>query len=183
MATRTPVALLLAFVLASAVVAVAVAAGRNYDGPAQNIALTADQAKYTTLTGSSAAAKPSADKRRGYRSGWQVAYLKGTAKKPIAAFALIYVYRTTADAKRAYANSCSDCSGTFRTEGVSMKFKAASQKSTPGVVDIATCRNIYVAVVVSGKLTSNALAQAAGALAGGVYAKAMAGGMSPCKTA
>ena len=64
-----------------------------------------------------------------------------------------------------------------------MKFKAASQKSTPGVVDIATCRNIYVAVVVSGKITSNALAQAAGALAGGVYAKAMAGGMSPCKTA
>ena len=64
-----------------------------------------------------------------------------------------------------------------------MKFQAIANGKSPGVIDIATCRNIYVAIVVSGKTTSNALARAAGALAGGVYAKAMAGGMSSCKTA
>ena len=58
-----------------------------------------------------------------------------------------------------------------------MKFKTTTQNKTPGVVDIATCRNVYVAVVVSGNITPSALAQAAGALAGGVYAKAMSGGM------
>ena len=175
-------ALLLVLPVACVAAATALAAG-NYAGTARQIALTAEQAKYKALTGSAAAAKPSADKRRGYRSGWQVAYLKGTVDKPIAAYALIYVYATPADASRAYANSCSDCSGTYRTEGVSMKFKATTQKGTPGVIDIAACRNIYVAVVVSGKVTPSALARAAGSLAGGVYAKAMAGGMSPCKTA
>ena len=182
MALPRSVALLVAAVVAAAAAGAASAAG-NYAGTAQQIALTPAQAKYKTLTGSSAAAKPSADKRRGFRSGWQIAYLKGTAEKPVAAFALIYVYRTTADAKRAYANSCKDCSGTYRTEGVSMKFKATTQQGAPGVIDIATCRNIYVAVVVSGKVSSSSLARAAGALAGGVYAKATAGGMSPCKTA
>ena len=49
------------------------------------------------------------------------------------------------------------------------------------MIDIATCRHVYVAVVISGKLGAAALANAAGALAGGVYAKAMAGGMSPYK--
>jgi hypothetical protein len=176
---------LLVVVLAFAVTAgTATAAGPkgNYDGAASDIALTAAQAKYKTTTGEGAAPKPSSDKRRGYLDGWQIAYLKGTATKPVAAYALIYVYRTAADAKRAYANSCKDCSGTFRAQGVSMKFMPTTGK-TPGVIDIATCRNIYVAVVISGKIGASALANAAGALAGGVYAKAMAGGMSPCKTA
>ena len=112
----------------------ALAAGTkgNYDGIASDIALTAAQAKYKTTTAEGAAPKPPADKRRGYLSGWQIAYLKGTATKPVAAYALIYVYRTTADAKRAYANSCKDCSGTFRAEGVSMKFMPTTEKKTPG---------------------------------------------------
>jgi hypothetical protein len=178
---RILIAIALVCALAGVVAAVAAAAG-NYGGAARDIALTAGQAKYKALTGSGAAAKPTADKRRGYRSGWQVAYLKGTPAKPIAAFALIYVYKTKADAQRAYAASCKACSGTYRVEGVSMKFMPTTQNSTPGVINIATCRNVYVAIVVSGKIGSNALAQAAGALAGGVYAKARAGGMSPCKT-
>jgi len=49
------------------------------------------------------------------------------------------------------------------------------------VIDIATCGHVYVAVVISGKLGASALANAAGAPAGGVDAKAMAGGMSQCK--
>jgi hypothetical protein len=177
----------LAFVLLGLALAAGTAAAAdtkgNYVGAASDIALTAGQAKYKTTTGEGVAPKPSADKKRGYVSGWQIAYLKGTPAKPIAAYALIYVYRTTADAKRAYANSCKRCSGTYRTEGVSMKFMATTQNKTPGVIDIATCRNIYVAIVVTGKVGSAALAQSAGALAGGVYAKAMAGGMSSCKSA
>jgi hypothetical protein len=177
--------LLPALVLALALAGGAAAADTkgNYAGAASDIALTAAQAKYRTTTGEGAAPKPPADKRRGYASGWQIAYLKGTPARPVAAYALIYVYRTTADAKRAYASSCKDCSGTYRAEGVSMKFKATTQNKTPGVIDIATCRNVYVAVVVSGKTGSQTLARDAGALAGGVYTKAMAGGMSPCKTA
>ena len=64
-----------------------------------------------------------------------------------------------------------------------MKFQLTTEGQTPGVIDIATCRNVYVAVVDLGKIGAAALARAAGALAGGVYAKAMAGGMSPCKAA
>jgi hypothetical protein len=181
MSRRLPV-VLLALALSTGTAAAAGSRG-NYAGAAKDIALTAAQAKYAALTANGTPAKPSADKRHGYRSGWQIAYLKGTPAKPVTALAVIYVYATTADAKLAYASACKDCSGTFRTEGVSQKFQAITNGSTPGVIDIATCRNIYVAVVVSGKLGSSALAQAAGALAGGVYAKAMAGGMAPCKTA
>ena len=47
---------------------------------------------------------------------------------------------------------------------------------------VATCRNIYVAVLVSGKAAANSLLNEVGALAGNVFALAMAGGMSPCKT-
>lgn len=181
MAGRCSLALLLACAVAGAAASAAFAARTGgFQGDAQSVALTAGQAKYKALTGSGAAPKPPADKRRGFRSGWQTSYLKGTATAPIEAFSLIYVYATTADAKRAYANSCSTCTGQVRTEGISMKFQLTNQKATPGVVDIATCRNVYVAIAVSGKLEAGALARAAGALAGGIYAKAMAGGMSPC---
>jgi hypothetical protein len=86
--------------LAAGVASAAGSAG-NYDGAARDIALTAEQAKYTTLTTDSAAAKPPADKRRGFRSGWQIAYLKGTPTKPVAALALIYVYKTTSEEQHA----------------------------------------------------------------------------------
>src|SRR5262249_48964371 len=122
---------LLALLLAAGAASAAVAKGRNYDGAARGIALTAGQANYKALTASGTATKPSADKRRGYRSGWQVAYLKGTATKPVTAVAIIYVYKTIADAKLAYDNACKDCSGTYRTEGVSMKFQAIANGKTP----------------------------------------------------
>jgi hypothetical protein len=172
--------LAVAFALALVAASVAVGAGGNFTGDAQAVALTAAQAKYKALTGSGKAPAPPPDKRRGYRSGWETSYLKGTVAKPISAFSLIYVYATAADAKRAYANSCEACTGNVESQGVSMKFQLTSREGTPAVIDIATCRNIYVATAVSGKITPNELARTAGALVGGVFAKAAAGGMSPC---
>ena len=179
MACRRSLALLLACAVAGAGASAALAA-RNFQGKAQSVALTAAQAKYKALTGSAVAAKPPLDKQRGYRSGWQTSYLKGTVAAPVQAYSLIYVYDTAANAKRAYTNSCQACTGNVRTQGIAMKFMLTEDKGTPGVIDISTCRNIYAAIVVSGELQPGALARAAGALAGGIYAKAMAGGMSPC---
>jgi hypothetical protein len=177
-ARRTALSLFLAAGLAAIVAAVALAAG-NYSGTAQDIALTAGQAKYKAVTGAGVAAKPPANKLRGYRTGWQTSYLRGTVAKPIEALSLIYVYATPADAQRAFANSCSGCSKSVRIERVLMKYQLTSDKP-PGVVNIATCRNLYVASVVSGDLKPGVLAEASGALAGTVFAKAAATGMSPC---
>jgi hypothetical protein len=179
MAAKCFLAMLLACVVAGTG-ATAVRAAGNFQGDAQSLALTAAQAKYKALTGSGVAAKPPADKQRGLRSGWQTSYLKGTVKAPIEALSLIYVYATPADAKRAYDNSCDGCASKVRVEGISMKLQLTSSKDTLGVINIGVCRNVYVAIAISGKLEPGALARAAGALAGGVYAKAQAGGMSPC---
>ena len=178
MTLHRPAALLLALSLGAALAATAFAAG-NYKGTARSISLTAGQAKYTALTASGPATKPPADKRRGYRSGWQASYLKGSVAKPVTAYALVYVYATPADAKRAYTNSCPGCSKDVKLQQVTMKYQY-TQKAPANVVDISTCRNVYVATVVSGKLTAAQLAQNAAALAGRVFAKATAGGMSPC---
>jgi hypothetical protein len=159
------------------------AAAGNYPGGAQGIVLTAAQAKYTVLTGSAAAPSPPEDKRRGFRSGWQVGYLKGTPEKPVSAYALIYVYATAADAKRAYVRSCQACATEIQRQGIAMKLQLTAGKGTPGVLGIAACRNVYLAIGISGQVTANALAEWAGALVGGVYAKAIASGMSPCTPA
>jgi hypothetical protein len=180
MAGRRPLAMLLAFTVAGSAASSVALAAPNYPGNARSVALTAAQAKYKALTGSAAAAKPPADKRHGFRSGWQTSYLKGTAAAPVEAYSLIYIYSTASDANRAYASSCKACTGKIRVQGIKMKFQLTKEKGTPGVINIAACRNVYVAIVVSGKLKTAALAQAAGALAGGIYAKAMAGGMTPC---
>jgi hypothetical protein len=180
MPARAPLALALALAAAVAAVSASVAlAAGNYSGHARDIALTAAQAKYKALTSSGAAPKPAAGNRKGYLSGWQTSYLKGTASKPVQAFEIVYVYKTQADARRAFANSCKACSGTVKVEQLLMKYHSTTGK-TPTVTDIATCRNLYVAAVVSGDLKPTALANAAGALAGLVFAKAAASGMSPC---
>jgi hypothetical protein len=152
----------------------------NYPGGAQGIALTAAQARYAALTGSASAPSPPPDKRRGFRSGWQVGYLKGTPEKPVSAYALIYVYATVADARRAYLRSCEACTTEIRRQGIEMKLQLTAGKGTPGVLGIAACRNVYIAVGISGQVPANALAESAGTLVGRVYAKAMASGMSPC---
>ena len=131
MAARRSLALLLACAVAGATASAALAAG-NFQGPAQRVALTAAQAKYKALTGSAAAAKPPLDKQRGYRSGWQTSYLKGTAASPVEAYSLVYVYDTAANAKRAYANSCQACSSDLRTQGITMKFMLTDEKGYPG---------------------------------------------------
>jgi hypothetical protein len=177
-AGRSALTLLLAGALACASASASLAGG--FTGDARSIALTAGQARYRALTGLAATPNPPADKRPGFRSGWQASYLKGTATAPVEAFLLIYVYDSTHDAKRAYARSCTACTGSVKIDGVGMKFQATSGNGAPGVITVATCRNVYAAIVVSGKLTANALARAAGALAGGIFAKAAAGGMSPC---
>jgi hypothetical protein len=179
---RRLVSILLLCLVACGVASAAGSKG-NYTGAARSLAPTAAQAKYKAVTGESAAARPPADTRKGWRDGWQIAYLKGTAAKPLAAVAVIYVYRTTADARHAFANACKDCSKTYRTQGVSMRFRLTSQKSANGAIAVATCRNVYVAALTSGKAATNTLLTAAGALVGNVFALAMAGGMSPCKTA
>jgi hypothetical protein len=182
MCPRRALALLLAGAVAGLAAASALAAG-NYSGDAQGIALTAEQAKFKALTGSEATGKPTARLARGFRSGWHVGYLKGTPTKPVSGYTLIYVYDTAASAKRAYANSCAKCSGNARVQGVSMKFQYTDANNTPGVIAIAACRNVYAAIVVSGKIAVAALSRAAGELAGRIYAKAMAGGMSSCASA
>jgi hypothetical protein len=181
-----PASRLLALLLACGIAAAAIPGvsaaptARNYMGDARSISLTAAQAKFTKLTGSVAAQKPPADKQIGYRTGWQASYLKGTTKAPVQAYSLVYVYATPSDAQRAYANSCGDCTGNVTTAGVRMKFRLTGAETTPGVIDIARCRNVYAAIVVTGKVGTAALARTAGALAGTIYAKAMAGGMSRC---
>ena len=167
--------------LAAGVVAAAAVAAGEYRGDARAIALTAAQADYKALTGSGTAPKPPADKRRGYRSGWQASYLKGTAAKPVEAFSVIYVYDTAANARRAYASSCKDCSKSVRYQAVTMKYLLSKAKP-PVVTDIAVCRNVYVAAVVSGDVATQALAEEAGSLAGLVFAKAAANGMASCAT-
>ncbi len=179
MVARRSFALLLAVGVAGAT-ASDVLAARNFPGTARDAALTAGQAKYKVLTGSAAAATPAADRRRGFRSGWQASYLKGTPKAPVEAYALIYVYAKPADASRAYARSCNACTGKITIEGIRMKFQYTNDKGTKGVINVAACRNVYVAIVVTGNLTAGALARNAGSLAGGIYAKARAGGMTPC---
>jgi hypothetical protein len=157
------------------------AGGANFGGTARAIAPTAAEAHYKALTGSSPAAKPPADKRAGFRSGWQTSYLKGTTAKPIEAFALIYVYRTAANARRAYTRSCENCSRDVLAEGIRMKFQLrTSAGNTRTVVDITTCRNVYAAIAITGTTANNALAEDAGALAGAIYRKAIARGMTPC---
>ncbi len=178
MSGRRSLALLVSCAVAGGGASTALAG--NFQGDAQSVALTAAQAKYKALTGSGLAPKPPADKQRGLRSGWQASYLKGTAAAPVEAYAVIYVYASAADAHRAYVNSCKSCVGKVQTQGIEMKFEFKEQKDTSAVVDVAACRNVYVVIVVSGKLEAGALARTAGALAGGIYAKAMAGGMSPC---
>jgi hypothetical protein len=178
MSRRAALALILGCAVAAIVTSVALAAG-NYKGDAQSIALTANQAGYKALTGSGAATTPPADKRLGYRSGWQASYLKGTVAKPVQALVLVYVYDTPANALRAYANSCPKCSKSIRVESVTMKYQVTTAKP-PSVLDVMTCRNVYVAAVVSGNLKTNALADAAAALGGRVFAKAAANGMSAC---
>ena len=122
--------------------------------PRSDIALTAAQAKYTALTGSGAAAKPSADKRRGYRSGWQVAYLKGTATKPVAALRADLRLRDDRRREARLRQLVQGLLGDVPRRGREHEVPGRRRRtSTPGVIDIATCRNVYVAVVVSGKIT------------------------------
>ncbi len=176
MAARlTPLVLLAAGVAASA----AFAAG-NFAGTARQIAPTAAEAHYKALTGSAPAPKPPADKRAGYRSGWHASYLKGTVDTPVEALALVYVYRSTTGASNAYDHSCSSCKANVVAEGIRMKFEIRNTDGKPVVIDVATCRNVYVALVVSGEEAVNTLVEDAGALAGAVFRKAIALGMSPC---
>src|SRR5215208_3655939 len=105
--------------LLAAACAAASASAAGFEGAAQSIALTSGEAGYKALTASSVAKAP-ADKRRGFRSGWQTSYLKGTATKPVQAVMLVYVYATAADARRAYARSCGGCGKDVMTQGVLM---------------------------------------------------------------
>jgi hypothetical protein len=173
--------LLLALLVAAGVGTAALAADTGtFKGKAQDIAPTSEEARYKALTASTPAAKPPAGKRAGYRSGWQTSYLKGTPAKPIEAFALVYVYDTIANARRAYATPCPNCSRDVVSQGIRMKFHLSSSDETLTLVDIVTCRNVYAAIAVSGKTNSDALAQDAGALAGTIFRKAIARGMQPC---
>jgi hypothetical protein len=170
---------LLAMAVAAAAVAapLALAAG-EFPGSAQQLAPAAAEIGFKTLTASGATAKPPAGKRTGFRSGWQTTYLKGTAKKPVQALALVYVYRTAADAKGAYASSCSGCKG-FSYQGIEMKYRLESG-ATPTLVNVATCRNVYAAVAVSGRQAANALSEEGGSIVGAVFRRALAQGMASC---
>jgi hypothetical protein len=170
-------------VLLLAAGAASAARNANFPGAARAIVPPAAEARYRALTGSSPAEKPPADKRAGFRSGWQASYLKGTPAKPIEAYALVYVYDTPANARRAYDRSCRNCTRDVRAEGIRMKFQlTTSGNNQQTVVDIATCRNVYAAIAINGQATSNALATDAGLLAGAIFRRAIARGMTSCGT-
>lgn len=160
--------------------AVALAAG-EYKGNARAIALTPKEAGYKALMQSVPASRPAADKRQGYRSGWQATYLKGTVARPLQALALVYVYRTPADALRAWNRSCGPCPEGVVTQGVRMKYQLRTSGGERTLINVAQCRNVYVALVLSGKQQGPELAREAGALVGGVYRKAAARGMAACE--
>jgi hypothetical protein len=172
--------LALAFLAAAALAGAAAAAG-GFGGTARQITPTQGDIAFTALTGSSPAAKPTADRRRGIRSGWQATYLKGTAKAPVQAIVLIYVYAATADAARAYSRSCTACREQ-KVAGVRMKFQPGGTTASPTATAVATCRNVYAAIVVGGKATAKALGLDAGTIAGAIFRRAMARGMSPCSS-
>jgi hypothetical protein len=174
-------ALVATAVLAGALAATAFARGTaDFNGKARMIALTPGEAGYKALLTSIAAQRPAVDMRSGYRSGWQASYLKGTAAVPVQTYSVIYVYNSKANARRAYAVSCSSCGKTLVTSGIRMKFEQRSASGEPVVTTIATCRNVYVVIVISAKKSLNTLAADSGALIGGIFRKAMARGMSPC---
>jgi hypothetical protein len=158
----------------------AAAVDAGFPGTARQVTPTQGELGYQALTGSAPAARPTADKRRGFESGWQASYLKGTVAAPVQAVVLVYVYRTTADARLAYAHSCKGCREET-VEGVRLKFQLRNPNAgNRTIVDVATCRNLYAAIVVGGKKTAQALGLEAGSIAGAIFRKAIARGMTPC---
>jgi hypothetical protein len=157
----------------------ALAAG-EYEGNARGIALTPREAGFRALLQSVPAPRPAADKRQGFRSGWQAIYLGGTAAKPLQAIALVYVYRSPDDAQRAWNRSCGPCPRGIVAEGIRMKYQLRSAQGERTLINVAQCRNVYVALVLSGDRQGPELAREAGAVVGSTFRKAAARGMTPC---
>jgi hypothetical protein len=155
----------------------------NFTGTARRIAPTQAEIGYRSLTSSMPAPRPPADKRRGYRSGWEASYVKGTAAAPVQALVLVYVYATPVTATLAFSHSCPACTEQLAA-GVRLKFQlgGTSGSAERTVTAVGTCRNVYAAIVVGSKQTPDKLGVEAGVIAGAIFRKAAALGMTPCSS-
>jgi len=172
-----------ALLLVAAACLAPAALAADFAGTARQIAPAHAWIGFRALTGSAPAPRPPAGKRRGFESGWQASYLKGTAAAPVQAIVLVYVYRTPADAKLAFSRSCGGCTA-HTAAGVRMKFELGQTAGTKErtITDVVTCRNLYAAIVVGGKETPNNLGADAGFIAGAIFRRAADLGMTPCAT-
>jgi len=172
-----------ALVLVAAASLAPAAGAADFPGTARQVVPTQGEIGYRSLTGSAPAARPTVDKRRGFENGWQASYLKGAASAPVQAIVLVYVYKTPADARLAWTRSCKGCREQTAA-GVRMKVKLGKSNGATGAVvtGVATCRNLYAAIVAGGKATPDKLGADAGAIAGSIFRRAVALGMTPCSS-
>jgi hypothetical protein len=156
--------------------------GKPYAGAARRLMPSTAESQYDS-TISSVRGRPSAGKRRGFKSGWEKNYRDLSLETVNQADLVVYVYNTRANALLAYADACpSGCSRRKMPEGIRAKYRADTHKSLPVVATMAMCNNVYVAVITTSTTeTSRQLAFNGGYLVGLVYGKAFAQGMGGCK--
>jgi hypothetical protein len=150
----------------------------NYQGSAKNLVPTASQAKYDKIAASTVTF-PSAGKRAGIRSAWEVKYQD---RLPVAiADVTIYVYDNSPHALAAYRDACTKGCQHRTVKGFETKYVSTHFKGLPVVTVVSHCRNVYVAVITTA--TSETLGQLgydAGFLIGVIYAKAKVYGLGAC---
>lgn len=169
-------------ILLIAAVTAAARSPQLYSGSARSLMPTVSESKYNRLMRSKRVS-PSSGKRVGFRSGWESSYRDTIATTVNQADVLVYVFNTRANALRAYADACPrrTCRTLQMRHGIRGK-QLADISRTPAVGIIATCANLYIAVITASttetpsQLTFNARYEI-----GVVYGKAVAKGMGACK--
>jgi hypothetical protein len=172
---------LVAAALSLALVSVAQGAtAKLYPGSSQDLAPTASEIGFTTVAAFSKAKHPTGALSPGYKSGVSAIYTKGTAKAPNEALAIIYVYKTAADALRSWKYTCSKCKVGNAPDGLHFKAEAGTSSSLLVLKAIDTCANVYFNISIEGSEGATKLESDDATIASAIYERALHFGLSSC---
>lgn len=156
------------------------AAGKLYTASSQDLAPTAAEIGYSAVAEFHKAKHPTGALSPGYETGVSVIYSKGTSKSPVSALAIIYVYKTPADAARSWKYTCAKCKTSSAPDGIHFKAEAGTTSGFLTINAIDTCSNVYFDISIEGSEGAAKLETDDATIASAIYKRAIHFGLSSC---
>lgn len=156
------------------------AAAKLYTAPSQDLAPTPGEIGYSAVAEFAKAKHPTGALSPGYENGVSVIYSKGTSKSPVSALAIIYVYKTPADATRSWKYTCAKCKTSSAPDGIHFKAEAGTTNRLLSVNAIDTCANVYFDISIEGTESAAKLETDDSTIASAIYKRALHFGLSSC---